>query len=123
MEGIKKSKMKYYTKFFYALIFILFTSCNSDKEIIRLLNSEEKEDIILGAYKAGKTGDKQFVPLLLKNAADRRASINIKFKGFTVYQEKMLALQKIFKQAPPAKITDKPDSLVINFYTELSKEN
>jgi hypothetical protein len=115
--------MKYHTKIFYGLIFIMLTSCNSDKEITRLLNSEEKEEIILGAHKAGESGDKQFVPLLLKNADDRRASINIKFKGFTVYQEKMIALRKIFKQDPPTKITDKPDSLVINFYTELSKEN
>jgi hypothetical protein len=46
----------------------------------------------------------------------------MKFKGYNVYQEKMIALRKIFRQEPPVKITSKPDSVVINFYTELSQK-
>lgn len=122
MGGIKKGNMKYSIKFFYALIFIMFTSCNSDKEIIRLLNSKEKDDIISGAYKAGESGDKQFIPLLLKDAADPRRSTNLQFKGITIYQAKMIALKKIFKQEPPVKITYQTDSSIINFYTELSQK-
>ena len=100
----------------------MFISCNSNKEITRLLNSEEKEDIILGSYKAGESGDKQFVPLLLKNAADPRRSTNLRFKGISIYQSKMGALKKIFKLEPTIKISREPDSLVIKFYTELSEK-
>jgi hypothetical protein len=119
MGGIKKSIMNYYIKIFYGLIFLIFFSCNNNKKIIELLNSNEKEDVILGAYKAGETGDKQFVPLLLKNIDDPRRSTNLKFKGITVYQAKMEALEDIFKKKAPAKITYKVDSTIINFYTRL----
>lgn len=109
-----------------ALIFVLslltFSSCNNDKKILRLLKSERKDDVILGAYKAGESGSKQFVQLLLKDANDVRTSTNVKFLGYNVYQEKMIALRKIFKEEPPVKITDKPDSVIIKFYTELSKK-
>jgi hypothetical protein len=94
-------------------------SCNTDENIIKLLNSEDKEDIISGAYKAGKSGDKKFVSLLLQNSDDPRRSTNLQFKGITVYQAKMTALKKIFKQEPPVKITYQTDSSIIKFYTEL----
>ena len=106
-------------KLFWVLSFISITSCNKDERIIKLLNSKDKEALILGAYEAGETKKKKFVPLLLKNANDPRSTTNIRFKGFTVYQEKMIALKKIFKTEPPVKITDIPDSIVIIFYTEL----
>ena len=107
------------TKLIFILSLSFFSSCNNDKEIIRLLNSELKDDVILGAYKAGESGDKQFIPFLLKDANDVRTSTNVKFLGYNVYQEKMIALRKIFKQEPPVKIKDKPDSIVIKFYIEL----
>jgi hypothetical protein len=47
----------------FILSLLIFGSCNNDKEIIRLLNSKHKDDVILGAYKAGERGDKQFIPL------------------------------------------------------------
>ena len=108
------------TNLIFILSLLVFDSCNNDKEILRLLNSERKEDVISGAYKAGESGDKQFVPLLLKDANDVRTSTNIKFLGYNVYQEKMIALKKIFKQDPPVEIVDKPDSIIIKFYMELS---
>ena len=123
MVEIKISKMKNFSILFYWAVFILFISCNSHNKIIRLLNSKAKEDIILGAYEAGESGDRRFIPLLLKNANDVRRSTNLRFKGISVYQSKMGALKKIFKQDPPVKLTHKPDSTVINFYTELSKED
>lgn len=101
-----------------------FSSCkNRDNEIIRLLTSENKEDLIYGAYLAGETGDKKFVTFLLKDANDMRMSTNLRFKGFTVYQEKMIALQKIFKTEPPVKINRKPDSIVIEYYMNLYRQS
>ena len=94
-------------------------SCQNDREILNLLNSQEKEDIIRGAYLAGESGDKKFSPMLLKNVNDVRTSTNLKFKGYNVYQEKMIALNKIYKQSPPVQITNKPDSVIIKFYIGL----
>ena len=99
------------------LIFII--SCQNDSEIIRLLNSKEKDDVIKGAYLAGENGNVKYATFLLKDANDVRTSTNIKFKGYNVYQEKMIALSKIYKKKPPKEITSIPDSTVINFYLEI----
>lgn len=106
----------------YSLIFTICMSCNTDEKIIELLNSADKEEIISGAYKAGEEGDKKFVPYLLKDAYDERRSTNIRFKGITVYQAKMIALKKIFQQEPPEKITYRADSVIVKFYTALFKK-
>jgi hypothetical protein len=103
------------------LFYLPSSSCKSDATIFELLNSKDKEDIILGSFNAGNSGSIKFVPLLLKDSYDPRRSTNLQFKGVTVYQAKMTALRKIFKQDPPIEITHKPDSLVIKFYIELAK--
>jgi hypothetical protein len=115
--------MKAFNKLIAALLALSVISCNNDREIISLLKSENPNDVILGAYKAGETGEKKFAPLLLNNCSDRSSSTNIHFKGFTVYQEKMIALQKIFKKTPPVKVTSEPDSTIINFYLGIFKGN
>src|SRR5688572_17052883 len=91
-------------------IIIFCLSCDRKQHIRELLTSNDKEEIILGAYKAGETGDFSFITLLIKDASDPRMSTNIRFKGFSVYQSKMIALRKIFKKAPPIPITYRPDS-------------
>ena len=102
-----------------AILFLL--SCNHTDDIVTLLNSEETNDVILGAFKAGKSGNIKYIPLLIENADDRRMSTDIKFKGVTVYQSKMIALKKIYKKEPPAKITYKVDSSVIIFFKNLQQ--
>ena len=97
-------------------------SCNSDKEIIELLNSKNKDEIILGANKAGTSGKLKFVPYILNNAEDWRMSTNFSFKGVTVYKAKMEALQKILKERSPTEITFKPDSTIIKFYTSIYEQ-
>jgi len=98
-----------------ALVFCYLGSCHRKNEIFSLLNSHEKEDLIKGSYEAGESGNEEFVPLLLKNANDIRVSTNLKFKGYNVYQEKMMALSKIYKRKPPVPITSKPTQLLLNF--------
>lgn len=109
------------------LIILVFTfsllSCRSNTEITRLLKSSDHEDVIEGAFEAGESGNYKFVPLLLKDAYDPSGSTTLKFKEFTVYQEKMGALEKIFKKSPPNRIFREPDSVVIKFYIGLAKEN
>jgi hypothetical protein len=109
MSGIKTITI------LYSSLFIICMSRNTDEKTIVLLNSTDKEEVISGAYKACETGNGKFVPYLLKDAYDERRSTNIRFKGITVYQAKMVALKKIFKQEPPEKITYKLDSIAINF--------
>jgi hypothetical protein len=97
-------------------------ACNNDETIKKILTSKDKDDIIEGSIKAGKSGEKKFVPMLLNNSDDWRMSTNFNFKGVSVYQAKMEALSKIFKTEPPTKISYKPDSNIISFYTELYKK-
>jgi hypothetical protein len=101
------------------IVIILFAACKpSDNDIKALLQSKNIDDLIEGAYKAGESGKTEFIPYLLKNADDPSRSTQLNFKGFSVYQEKMIALSKILKIASPIKITRNPDSTVIRFYTE-----
>jgi hypothetical protein len=86
---------------------------------MRLLTSSNKDDIISGAYSAGESRSQDYVPLLLRNAADPRRSTNLRYYGITVYQAKMIALKKIFDKNPPNKIAPTPDSGVILFYIHL----
>jgi hypothetical protein len=119
MVGIKYLQMKLIVSLAVCLLFLSFISCRGDEQIIHLLNSSDKEDVILGAYKAGESSDIKFVPLLLQNANDPRISTNIQFKGISVYQAKMGAVRKILKQDPPVALSYKPDSTIIIFYTQL----
>lgn len=108
--------MKIMNNFFRILICVSIISCNSENKIIELLNSKAKDDIISGANKAGESGKIKFVPYILKNADDGRISTNFNFKGISVYQAKMKALEKILKTNPIDEITYKPDSAIIKFY-------
>jgi hypothetical protein len=112
---------RFLNKIYWLSIFIII-SCNNDKEIFELLQSNDKDDMILGSYKAGETGNKRFIPLLLNNADDSRRSTNLRFIGISVYQSKMIALRKILKKDPPNEITRRVDSMVIKFYITQSKD-
>jgi|GEM_PF-2436202 hypothetical protein len=110
------------TNFILLSSFLMLVSCNRDKEIRRLLNSNIPNEIIEGAYKAGETADEQYVPLLLKNAADGREGTSLQFALLTVYSEKMFALERILHVSPPHpfwKIKTPPDSVNIKFYSAL----
>ncbi len=110
-------KMKHINKLL--TIIILFAACNSsDNDIKTLLLSKNINDLIEGSYKAGELRKAEFIPYLLCNANDPRVSTNLRFMGFSVYQEKMMALKKILKKEAPVEITWNPDSTVIRFYTE-----
>ena len=95
---------------------LVFLSCNKDKEICKLLKSNDKDQIIKGTFEAANSGNNKYIPLLLKNANDARCSTNLKFKGYSVYQAKMLAIKRISKKKPSRIIGKIPDSLVIKYY-------
>ena len=97
----------------------LFAYWNSEIRIRRLLESEDFNDLMYGTYLAGESGNEDFVPMLLNNPQDNRTSTQIRFKGFSVYYGKMIALKKIYSVNPPVAITQEPDSMVIGFYENL----
>lgn len=106
---------------FIFLLAIITTSCNKDAAIKRQLNSKNIDDIIMGAYEAGESGDKAYVPLLLHNAANPAFGSDVRFKDYSVYREKMSALQKILHVKPPHNyqgIEIAPDSTNVKFYTQ-----
>jgi hypothetical protein len=110
------------TSFLLLSSFLMLLSCDHDSEIRHLLNSNIPNEIIEGAYKAGETADEQYVPLLLKNAADGREATSLHFALLTVYSEKMFALERILHVSPPHpfwKIKMPPDSVNIKFYSAL----
>jgi hypothetical protein len=115
---MKSSKLK----LFY-LMCPLLLSCNKDEKIIELLNSSNINEIIRGAEKAGASGKKKFVPMLLKNDGDLRTSTSVWHYGVSVYKAKMDALKEIFQINPPNEIVFyKVDYTIIEFYTELYKK-
>ncbi|MBK6829044.1 MAG: hypothetical protein IPG86_20280 [Chitinophagaceae bacterium] len=107
----------------YFLFISFICGCNNNSKIEKLLSSTEMNDLILGALKARKSGDKRFCHLLIQNADDPRTSTNLRHKGVSVYQAKMEALRIILGEEPPRKIDRTPDSVVINFFSELMKRS
>jgi hypothetical protein len=104
-----------------SLVFVLM-ACNKDKEIRLLLTSKKTTSRCQGAWEAGETGNKEYIPLLLKNANDASASTSLRFKGFTVYTETMYALERISHLKPPhpyGGILIPPDTDNIRFYSSL----
>jgi len=75
--------MKKHLKAFMFLSFFIITSYDKDKEIRRLLNSNKPWDLIEGAYKAGESGDKKYVPMLLHD--DGNPGGNISFTVQRIY--------------------------------------
>lgn len=97
-------------------------ACSEEDQIKKLLISNKVSDRIQGTYKAGLTGNEKYVPFLLKDMADPGASTLLRFKGFTVYTQKMYALERILKVKPPKPyggISREPDSVNIKFYQDL----
>ena len=109
------------SRYLFVIIVLLFLcKCKSENnKISELLRSTQKDDIIYGAFLASNSNNEDFVPLLLKDANDIRSTTMLKFKGKSVYQEKMIALKKIYKISPPRKITMDPDSVIINYYDSI----
>jgi len=108
---------------FFLILVIIFMDCNTDEHIEKLLNSDNINEIIEGAKKAGDSGDQKYVPSLLWCSADLRTSTSMHFYGVSVYQAKMEALRKIFKKDPPTQIIfNHVDSTIIKFYEGLYKE-
>src|SRR4051812_35379615 len=103
------------------LILLILISCNQDERIINLLKSNDTTDVIIGANEAGRTGNVKYVYLLLNDPYNAQTSTNVRYKGISIYQAKMWALQSILKANPPENITNEPNPTIIKFYTIIAK--
>ena len=86
---IRLTDMKSFLIFF--VIVCVMSSCNKDEQIRKRLSSNKPTEMIIGAREAGDTGDSRYVPLLLQNLNNPSVSTSLKYKGFSVYTEKMYA--------------------------------
>ena len=105
----------------YILIGILIACISCERkldrvDIIKMLNSNNKDSIILGCRYVSQQKDTTYYAHLLKNPYDPRISHMLKFKGESVYQSKMKALEEITGLKAPKKITHEIDSSIVLFY-------
>ncbi len=107
--------------FYFLVLTLSLIACTSDEDIIRLMKSQNSEDVYEGIMLSARTKDKKFVPLLLENPEDIRIS-NLSGRGQNLYQGKMDALAKIFDVNPPKQISYAPDTAIINFYRRLYEQ-
>lgn len=112
-------------KNFFLMLLVLYgcNNVNHKKDIDELLRSKNIADIIEANYLIGESKDTSFVKLLFDNIEDPRITHDVRFKGISVYQSKIIALKKIFNVLPPKKISYSPDTLIINFYKNLALKN
>ncbi|APD08049.1 hypothetical protein UJ101_02551 [Flavobacteriaceae bacterium UJ101] len=89
------------------------------------IKSNNQDSLIKAFYTIGEENLTEYIPLLLTETHDERISHNALFKGISVYQSKMLALEKISNLKSPCKLTYQYDSIIVNFYTNwaFNKDN
>lgn len=107
------------------LLIVLFTmlSCKESHDSIKKkMESDSKLEVVEGNYLAGKYRKTEFVYLLLENSYDPRITHHYRFYGMSIYQSKMIALKNISGIKPPHEITDRPDSVNVEFYIQWAEE-
>lgn len=115
--------MKYLSYILFVFALISFTFCQSKKDkIVKFLKSNEVDSLMQGIYMVGETKDTTFVDKILQDPIDTRISHHLRFKGMSLYRQKMLTMRKLTGTPPPHEITDQPDSIIVQFYIEKAKE-
>lgn len=116
--------MKYFKYIFLSLFFF---SCNDNSynrdEVELMLNSDNATQLIKAYYLIGEHKDTTFVKNLFLNIEDVRVSHDLKFKGISVYQSKMIALKKIYKIEFPNSLSKEVDKSLVDFYREIATNN
>jgi len=111
------------------IIFILlpcFYACNTNHsvkmqrdELWSMIRSGNQNEIIIAIDEIHKRKDTVLLDAILFNADDARISHLLNFFGKSIYQIKMEAIMDITGVKPPKVITNKPDSSIINFYSNI----
>lgn len=106
-------------------IFILI-SCSrgiEERTLIEMFNSKDKKQLLTAIEYVSDHHQVHMVKYLLSDALDPRIVHDVRYKGMSIYQIKMGAMQKLTGVKSLKKITYRPDSAVFRFYLELSKKN
>lgn len=93
-----------------------------DKKIEEMIRNNIPDDMVKGFYLIGEKKLLKYIPEIFKEIDDPRISHHLKFKGISIYQSKIIALYKMSGLEPPRKITYRPDTLIINFYSKWARE-
>jgi hypothetical protein len=111
---------------YYLLFMLALTSCaqssksdklaNSNQNVTNLISSNEPGKLVEAFYLVGENKMIDYVPIIFEKIDDPRISHNAKFKGISVYQSKIIALEKISGIESPRNVTYKPDTVIIKFY-------
>lgn len=105
--------------------FILF-SCTriiDEQTLIEMFGSKDKKQVLLAIDYVSDHQQVHMVKYLLSDALDPRIVHDIGYKGMSIYQIKMGAMQKLTGVKSFKKITYKPDSSIVNFYLDISIKN
>ena len=106
-------------------IFVLI-SCSrviEEKNLITMFNSKDKEQLLTAIDYVSEHHQVHMVKYLLSDALDPRIVHDMRYKGMSIYQIKMGAMQKLTGVKSLKKITYRPDSSVFKFYLEISIKN
>ncbi len=103
-------------KFVFLLfsLVVIINSCDQSGKYKNDLLSNDKAVICKACYELGELKDTSAVRLLLNQSMDPRVTHHHKFKGMSVYQCKMSALQKI--SGIKTNFDYRPDTTIINVY-------
>ncbi len=105
------------------LLLVLFLiSCNGMQEkrerIISMLRSKNKDTIVNAIRLVRDNNDTSMIKYLLEDLNDPRVTHKLPFKGKSIYQIKVEALEALTGVSPDIAITYRPDSNIIKFYLD-----
>jgi hypothetical protein len=96
-------------------------SAISEGTVEELIKSNDPNRIVKGFYVVGEKRLNRYMPDIFKRIDDPRISHDVNFKGISVYQSKITALSKLSGIMPPVKLTYKPDTVIVNFYSRWAR--
>ncbi|WP_316817154.1 hypothetical protein [Pedobacter nyackensis] len=115
--------MKYNIIFIGFFILVSCTRVIEEKKLVEMFNSKDKRQLLTAIDYVSDHHQVHMVKCLLSDALDPRIVHDVRYKGMSIYQIKMGAMQKLTGVKPVKKITYRPDSSVVDFYLEISVKN
>lgn len=98
----------------------MFCSCTTDeKTLIKMLNSDKKIEVIKAINYIADHHKTHMVKYLLTDAMDPRIIHDLRYKGMSIYQIKMGAMERLTGIKSVKEITYQPDSAVFKFYLNI----
>jgi len=103
------------------LLLTILVGCEQNRNIKIYLQSDDKDSLIQGIYMI-RASDTEYIKSIFMNPYDFRITHQRKYYGQSVYQAKMIMFQKLSNIKAPNKITEVPDTIVIDFYRNWAED-